>query len=66
MVGAHPVQRTGEVAGGVGQRPVEVERFGDGGAVLRGGLNPGELIVAAGAFRLTAGEKVRLAEEVRK
>ncbi|RLJ68021.1 efflux RND transporter periplasmic adaptor subunit [Sulfurisoma sediminicola] len=48
------------------QRPVEVERFGDGGAVLKSGLNPGELIVAAGAFKLTAGEKVRLAEEARK
>jgi len=52
--------------GTVAQRPVEVERFGDGGAVLRGGLNPGELIVAAGAFKLTAGEKVRLAEEAKK
>jgi RND family efflux transporter MFP subunit len=50
----------------VAQRPIEVERYGDGGAVLSGGLDPGELIVAAGAFKLTAGEKVRLAEDVRK
>jgi membrane fusion protein, multidrug efflux system len=65
--------------GAVAQRPVEVERFGDAGAVLsprdtfpgaagdiKAGLNPGELIVAAGAFRLTAGEKVRIAEEAKK
>jgi len=43
-------------------RPVEVERYGDSGAVLKGGLNEGERIVAAGAFRLTAGETVRIAE----
>jgi membrane fusion protein, multidrug efflux system len=46
----------------VTQRPVEVERFSDGGAVLRAGLKPGELIVAAGAHKLTAGEKVRVVE----
>ena len=50
----------------VTQRPVEVERFADGGAVLKSGLNPGELIVAAGAHKLTAGEKVRIAEDTRK
>lgn len=49
--------------GTLAQRVVEVERYGDAGAVLRGGLNPGERIVAAGAFRLTAGEKVRIAAE---
>lgn len=47
----------------VTQRPVEVERYADGGAVLASGLNVGERIVAAGAFRLTAGEKVRIAEK---
>jgi RND family efflux transporter MFP subunit len=47
----------------VSQRPVEVLRFGDAGAVLGGGLRPGESIVAAGAFKLTEGEKVRIASE---
>jgi RND family efflux transporter MFP subunit len=47
----------------VTQRPIEVERYGDSGAVLKGGLAVGERIVAAGAFKLTAGEKVRLAED---
>jgi RND family efflux transporter MFP subunit len=47
------------------QRPVEVERYSDAGAVLKdgGGLTPGETIVAAGAFKLVAGEKVRIAAE---
>lgn len=49
--------------GTVSQRPVEVGRYGDAGAVLRSGLSPGETIVAAGAFKLTAGEKVRIASE---
>ncbi|HZV53375.1 MAG TPA: efflux RND transporter periplasmic adaptor subunit [Rhodocyclaceae bacterium] len=44
-------------------RLVEVERYGDDGVVLKSGLNAGERIVAAGAFRLTAGEKVRIAEK---
>lgn len=43
-------------------RPVEVERYADDGAVLKSGLNEGERIVAAGAFKLTAGEKVRIAQ----
>jgi membrane fusion protein, multidrug efflux system len=43
-------------------RPVEVERYADDGAVLKSGLDEGERIVAAGAFKLTAGEKVRIAE----
>lgn len=47
-------------------RPVEVERYADQGAILRGGLREGERVVAAGAFRLTAGEKVRIAEDARK
>jgi RND family efflux transporter MFP subunit len=45
----------------VSQRVIQVERYGDSGAVLRGGLDPGETIVAAGAFKLVAGEKVRSA-----
>lgn len=45
----------------VSQRVVEVARYGDAGAVLKSGLQPGEQIVAAGAFRLVAGEKVRIA-----
>lgn len=44
-------------------RPVAVERYSDAGAVVKSGLAPGERIVAAGAFKLTAGEKVRLAEK---
>lgn len=47
----------------VTQRPIEVERYGDAGAVAKSGLQVGETIVAAGAFKLTAGEKVRLAED---
>jgi len=50
----------------VTQRPIEVERYGDGGAVVKSGLAAGEVIVAAGAFKLTAGEKVRLAEDAKK
>ncbi len=50
----------------VTQRPVEVERYGEAGAVIKSGLAAGELIVAAGAFKLTAGEKVRLAEDAKK
>ena len=50
----------------VTQRPVDVEHFGDSGAVLSGGLNPGERIAAAGAHKLTAGETVRIAEDSRK
>lgn len=46
----------------VSPRVVEIERYSDGGAVLKSGLQPGEHIVAAGAFKLVAGEKVRIAE----
>ena len=45
----------------VSQRVVEIERYGDAGAVLKSGLNADEQIVAAGAFKLVAGEKVRIA-----
>lgn len=47
-------------------RAVEAERFGDAGMIVRQGLQPGERIVAAGAFKLTPGEKVRVAPEERK
>ncbi len=42
-------------------RAVDIAGYGDDGAVVRGGLREGETIVAAGAFKLTAGEKVRIA-----
>lgn len=45
--------------GTVTQRVIEVARYGDGGAVLKSGLVAGEQIVAAGAFKLSAGERVR-------
>lgn len=45
----------------VSQRAVEIERYSDAGAVLKSGLSAGEQIVAAGAFKLVAGEKVRIA-----
>lgn len=47
--------------GTVDLRPIDVARYGDEGAVVRGGLDDGETIVAAGAFKLAAGEKVRIA-----
>jgi RND family efflux transporter MFP subunit len=50
----------------VTQRPVEIERFGEAGAIVKSGLQAGETIVAAGAFKLTAGEKVRIAEDAKK
>ena len=43
-------------------REVRVERLADDGAVLTGGLKDGERIVAAGAFKLIEGEKVRVVE----
>ena len=43
-------------------RPVTVERYTDSGAVIRDGLKDGERIVAAGVYKLVAGEKVRLAQ----
>lgn len=48
--------------GTLSQRPIEVERYGDAGAVVKNGLTPGETIVAAGAFKLVAGEQVRIAQ----
>jgi len=49
--------------GAVSQRPVEIARYGDQGAVVAAGLQVGETIVAAGAFKLAAGEKVRIAQQ---
>jgi RND family efflux transporter MFP subunit len=49
--------------GSLVQRPIEIERYDDAGAVVKSGLTIGETIVAAGAFKLAAGEKVRIAEE---
>lgn len=49
----------------VSLRPVRVDRYADGGAVIGAGLEAGETIVAAGASRLTPGEKVRIAEQGR-
>ncbi len=52
--------------GAVSQRVIEVARYGDAGAILKSGLAAGEQIVAAGAFKLADGEKVRIAEESSK
>lgn len=41
-------------------RPVEVKSYSDAGALIASGLKDGELVVAAGAFKLSAGEKVRV------
>ncbi|MDP1526767.1 MAG: efflux RND transporter periplasmic adaptor subunit [Rhodocyclaceae bacterium] len=48
--------------GAVRQQPIDIARYGDAGAVVAAGLNGGETIVAAGAFKLSAGEKVRIAQ----
>lgn len=45
--------------GAVSQRPVEIARYTDAGAVVKSGLQAGETIVAAGAFKLATGEKIR-------
>lgn len=45
--------------GMVSLRPIAVARYTDEGAVVASGLQPGETIVAAGAFRLAEGEKVK-------
>ncbi|MBI4998749.1 MAG: efflux RND transporter periplasmic adaptor subunit [Rhodocyclales bacterium] len=47
--------------GAVELRAIDVARYGDAGALVRSGLSEGETIVAAGAFKLTAGDKVRIA-----
>lgn len=47
--------------GAVQLRSIEVAAYRDAGVVVRSGLARGETIVAAGAFKLSAGEKVRIA-----
>jgi RND family efflux transporter MFP subunit len=47
----------------VSQRAIKIARYADQGAVIAAGLQPGETIVAAGAFKLAAGEKVRVAQQ---
>jgi RND family efflux transporter MFP subunit len=48
--------------GTVSLRAIEIARYGDTGALVTSGLNEGETIVAAGAFKLASGEKVRIAQ----
>jgi multidrug efflux system membrane fusion protein len=48
--------------GSVRQQPINIARYSDAGAVVAAGLNDGETIVAAGAFKLSNGEKVRIAQ----
>lgn len=48
--------------GAVRQQPIVVARYSDAGAIVASGLNAGETIVAAGAFKLSNGEKVRVAQ----
>ncbi len=48
--------------GSIRQQPIDIARYGDAGAVVAAGLNGGETIVAAGAFKLSNGEKVRIAQ----
>lgn len=59
QAGAQPAVWVIDAAGRISQRAIEVERYGDAGAVVKSGLRAGETIVAAGAFKLTAGEAVR-------
>lgn len=47
--------------GAVHLRAIEVSAYRDAGMVVRSGLEAGETIVAAGAFKLSPGEKVRIA-----
>lgn len=43
-------------------RPVQISAYRDEGAVIAGGLDAGERIVAAGVHKLSAGEKIRIIE----
>lgn len=47
----------------VSLRPVVVAAYRDDGALIAGGIAAGERIVSAGVHKLTAGEKVQVAEE---
>jgi hypothetical protein len=49
--------------GTLSRRAVAIERYTDAGALLKDGLAAGETIVAAGAFKLAEGERVRIAAE---
>lgn len=40
-------------------RPVAIAQYLENGAIVAGGLNPGETIVTAGVHKLTAGEVIR-------
>ncbi len=61
------VMQSGTPGGGadntVTLQPVSVAAYTDGGAVVTEGLAGGEQIVAAGVNLLTAGEKVRIADQ---
>jgi len=46
----------------VSLRPVEVLSYGETAALLGGGVKAGERFVVSGVHKLTAGEKIRLAE----
>lgn len=48
--------------GAIELRPVTVAAFREDGAILSGGVRPGEKIVAAGGYKLLPGEKVRILE----
>jgi RND family efflux transporter MFP subunit len=43
-------------------RPVQISAYRDEGAVIAGGLDAGERIVAAGVHKLSPGEKIRIIE----
>ena len=48
----------------VSLRQVQVAAYRDAGAVITGGLHPGERIVSAGVHRLSEGEKILIIESV--
>lgn len=46
----------------VALRPVEVASYGETSALLASGVSAGERVVVAGVYKLSAGEKVKIAE----
>ncbi|MFZ2854786.1 MAG: efflux RND transporter periplasmic adaptor subunit [Rhodocyclaceae bacterium] len=46
----------------VALRPVEIASYGETSALLAGGVSAGERVVVAGVHKLSAGEKVKVAE----
>jgi len=48
----------------VSLRPVQIAAYRDDGAVIASGIAAGERIVSAGVHKLSAGEKIRLTEDV--